>query len=180
MPVPAAAQAGDNAELPLPPNAPPPGNGIPDFNGVWSMPYTPNLERAFGGPPPFTPFGKETYDVHTGADDPTGFCQPVGPSRGFHSPFPIQIVQTAGQITFMYEIHHTFRRVYTDGRGHTPNYDITWWGDSIGKYEGNKLTIDTVGISARSWLDTAGHQHSDKLHLTEVWEKTAPDRFRWT
>ena len=107
-PVPAAAQAGDNAELPLPPNAPPPGSGIPDFNGVWSVPYTPNLERPFGGAPPFTPFGKESYD------------------------------------------------------------------------EGNKLTIDTVGISARSWLDTAGHQHSDKLHLTEVWEKTGPDRFRWT
>jgi hypothetical protein len=180
LPPPAAAQAGDNAELPLPPPAPPPGNGIPDFNGVWQMPYTPDLSRPLGAPPPFTPFGADAFKNHTGADDPTGFCQPTGPTRAFHSPFPFQIVQTGGQITFLHEIHHTFRRAFTDGRGHTPDYDITWWGDSVGKYEGNKLTLDTVGISERSWLDTAGHQHSDKLHLTEVFEKTGPDTFNWT
>src|SRR5262249_35691842 len=102
LPQPAAAQAGDNAELPLPPLAPPPGNGIPDFNGVWQMPYTPDLSRPFGSPPPFTPLGAETFKNHTGADDPTGFCQPTGPTRAFHSPFPFQIVQTAGQITFLH------------------------------------------------------------------------------
>src|SRR5262245_65089471 len=115
LPGPAGAQAGDNASLPLPPLAPPPGNGIPDFNGVWQMPYTPDLSPPFGGAPPFTAFGAETFNKHTGADDPTGFCQPTGPTRAFHSPFPFQIVQSAGQITFLHEIHHTFRRAFTDG-----------------------------------------------------------------
>jgi hypothetical protein len=40
-------------------------------------------------------------------------------------------------------------------------------GSSIGKWDGDTLVVDTVGINERSWLDTAGHEHSDKLHMTE-------------
>jgi hypothetical protein len=159
---------------------PPPGNGIPDFNGVWVMPYTPDLARAFKAPLPFTEFGEKQFKEHTGADDPHGFCQPTGPTRAFHSPFPFQIVQTAGMFTVLYEIDHNFRRIFTDGRSHPKDLDDTWWGDSIGKYDGNKLTVDTIGISDRSWLDTAGHQHSSKLHTTEVFTKNADDTVTWT
>ena len=175
----AFGQAGENATLPLPPNPSPPGNGIPDFNGVWQMPYTPNLEKAYGGPLPFSQFGAERYKTHLGGDDPHGYCQPTGPTRAFHSPFPFQIVQTSGMLTVLFEIDHTFRRIFTDGRPHPRDQDITWYGDSIGRYEGNSLYVDTTGISERSWLDTAGHQHSDKLHVTEVFTKTAPDRILW-
>ena len=172
-------QAGENATLPLPPNAPAPGNHIPDFNGVWQMPYTPNLEKPYGGPLPFTAFGAEQYKNHLGGDDPHGYCQPTGPTRAFHSPFPFQIVQTAGMLTVLFEIDHTFRRIFTDGRPHPKDQDTTWYGDSIGHYEANSLYVDTTGISERSWLDTAGHQHSDKLHVTEVFTRTAPDRILW-
>ena len=177
--VPLAAQAGDNATLPLPPNPPPSGNGVPDFNGVWQMPYTPNLERPYGGPLPLTPLGTEKYKTHLGGDDPHGYCQPTGPTRAFHSPFPFQIVQSAGLLTVLFEIDHTFRRIFTDGRSHPKDQDTTWYGDSIGKYDGDALRVDTVGISERSWLDTAGHQHSDKLHVSEVFTKTGPDTIQW-
>src|SRR5690348_11274442 len=103
----AFGQAGDNAALPLPPNPPPPGNNIPDFNGVWQMLYTPNLEKPYGGPLPFTALGAEKYKTHLGGDDPHGYCQPTGPTRAFHSPFPFQIVQTAGLLTVLFEIDHT-------------------------------------------------------------------------
>lgn len=174
------AQAGDNAELPLPPQAPPPGAGLPDFNGVWQAPYTPDLSRAYGAPLPFTEFGAQKFKTHLGGNDPHGFCQPTGPSRAFHSPFPLEIVQTAGMMTVLFEIDHTFRRIFTDGRTHPKDQDTTWYGDSVGRYEGNTLTVDTTGISERSWLDTAGHEHSDKLHLTEVFSKTGPDGIKWT
>jgi hypothetical protein len=177
--VPAAGQAGQNATLPLPPNMPSPGAGIPDLNGVWEMPYTPDLERRFGGPLPFTPFGAEKFKTHLGGDDPHGFCQPTGPTRAFHSPFPFELVQSPGMVVVLFEIDHEFRRIFTDGRGHPSDLDNTWYGDSIGHYEGNKLLVDTIGISERSWLDTAGHQHSDKLHVTEVFEKTGADSFNW-
>lgn len=175
----AFGQAGENATLPLPPNPPPPANGISDFNGVWQMPYTPNLERAYGAALPLTALGTEKYKTHLGGDDPHGFCQPTGPTRAFHSPFPFQMVQSAGMLTVLFEIDHTFRRIFTDGRSHPKDQDTTWYGDSIGHYEGNSLYVDTTGISDRSWLDTAGHQHSDHLHVTEVFTKTGPGTILW-
>ena len=50
----ARAQAGEDARMPVPPTPPAPGN-LPDLNGVWVLPYTPDLTRAYGGPLPFTP-----------------------------------------------------------------------------------------------------------------------------
>ena len=176
----AALASGQNAELPVPPNAPPPGNGIPDLNGVWVAPYTPDLSRAQGSPIPFPPFGAEQYKNHLGGDDPHGFCQPTGPTRAIHSPFPFQIVQSAGMTTILFEIDHTFRRIFTDGRPHPKDLDETWYGDSVGKYEGNTLRVDTLGVSDRSWLDTAGHQHSNKLHITETFSKPGPDSIQWS
>jgi hypothetical protein len=121
-----------------------------DFNGVWELPYTPDLSRAFGGPLPFTPLGEEKYKTHLGGDDPHGFCQPTGPTRAFHSPFPFQLVQSAGMTVVLFEIDHNFRRIFTDGRDHPKDLDTTWYGDSIGHYEGNKLTVDTIGISGEA------------------------------
>jgi hypothetical protein len=175
----AFAQAGENATLPLPPNPPPPGNGIPDMNGVWQAPFFIDLDRPYGGPLPMTPYGKEKYDTHLGGDDPHGFCQPMGPTRTLHSIFPFQIVQSAGMFTILFEADHTFRRIFTDGRGHPKDQDISWYGDSIGHYEGNSLIVETVGLSDRSWLDTAGHQHSDKLKITEVITKTDDNNISW-
>lgn len=83
-------------------------------------------------------------------------------------------------LTFLFEIDRNFRRVFTDGRAHAKDLDLTWYGESIGTYEGDSLTVDTVSLSDRSWLDTAGHQHSDKLHITEKITKTAADSFVWT
>jgi hypothetical protein len=69
-----------------------------------------------------------------------------------------------------------------DGRSHPE--DIAdypeWMGDSIGKWDGDTLVVDTVGINSRTWLDTVGHEHSDKLRLTERFQKTGPDSILWT
>src|SRR5207249_11193928 len=43
----------------------------------------------------------------------------------------------------------------------------TWFGYSIGKWEGDTLVVDTVGFTDETWLDNGGHPHSDALHLTE-------------
>jgi hypothetical protein len=53
-------------------------------------------------------------------------------------------------------------------------------GHSIGRWEGDTLVIDTVGINERSWLDTAGHEHSGKLHLTERIEKVDENHLKYT
>jgi hypothetical protein len=58
--------------------------------------------------------------------------------------------------------------------------DPTWFGDSIGKWEGDTLVVDTVGLNDRTWLDTAGHEHSDQLHLVEKFQKTGNNNIKWT
>jgi hypothetical protein len=53
-------------------------------------------------------------------------------------------------------------------------------GHSTAKWEGDALVVDTIGINERSWLDTAGHEHSDQLHLTERFDKIHDDTIRYT
>jgi hypothetical protein len=47
-------------------------------------------------------------------------------------------------------------------------------GDSIGKWEGDTLVADTIGFNDKTWLDRAGHPHSDQLHLVERFRRTDP------
>ena len=52
---------------------------------------------------------------------------------------------------------HSYRQVFLDGRKHDPDVIDTWWGDSVGTWDGDALVVDTVGINAKSWLDLVGH-----------------------
>jgi hypothetical protein len=154
----------------------------PDFNGLWQPQYTPDLTRAYGKDLPFTPHGAERWKNVDTAKDPTAFCLPVGPARALQSPYPFEILQTKDRVSMVFEYQWTFRLIYTDGR--TPPADIAdypeWMGYSTGRWEGDTLAVDTVAIHERSWLDTAGHEHSDKLRLTERFKKVNADTIEWT
>jgi hypothetical protein len=155
---------------------------IPDLNGFWNNQYTPNLATALGHEPPYTPYGLERWKNVDTQNDPTAKCLPVGPSRAFTAPFPFQVIQTSGMIAFLYEYQTIYRMIYTDGRPHPDDiFDYPeFMGHSIGHWEGDTLVIDTVGINERSWLDTAGHEHSARLHLTERMQKIDEDHIKWT
>jgi hypothetical protein len=154
---------------------------IPDMSGVWQAPYTPDITKPLGHDLPYTPLGLERFQKVVHADDPSSYCLPVGPARGIQAPMPFQIVQTPGLAVILFEYQHTFRLIYTDGRGHPSDLDpFRWFGDSIGKYEGDALVVDTVGIGDRTWLDTAGHQHSDQLHIVERFQKVDAGNMKWT
>ena len=94
---------------------------------------------------------------------------------------PFQIVQTPDLVAIITE-HIDYRMIYTDGRGHPE--DILdypeWMGHSSGRWEGQTLVVDTIGMRQETWLDTAGFEHSDKLHITERFQKTGPDTIRLT
>jgi hypothetical protein len=155
---------------------------VPDLNGLWQAPYTPNLAIAYGKDLPFTPFGAERWAKVDTANDPTGFCLPVGPARGLQAPFPFQIVQTPGLIAILFEYQRTYRLIYTDGRKAPDDiHDYPeWMGFSTGRWEGRTLVVDTVAINDRSWLDTAGHEHSEKLRLTERFTKVDDSTIDWS
>jgi hypothetical protein len=153
----------------------------PDFNGVWSAPFTPDISKTLGHQPPFTPYGAARFAKEDEIDDPLTKCLPIGPARGIQAGLmPFQIVQTPSVLAILFENQHTFRIIHTDGRSHPKDLDATWFGDSIGKWDGDTLVVDTVGIDDRTWLDTAGHEHSDQLHLVERFQKIDKDTIRWT
>ena len=180
-----------------PPSGPAPRmhSGKPDFSGVWQRPYVPDMTKdgkdQKGAPElPFTAWGLNDWKHYDAAEgDYTGSCLPFGLSRSINTPEPIQIVQTDSYFTFLFEVGNWFTVVPIDGRKHR-ELDPTWYGDSVGHWEGDTLVIDTVNFNGKTRLDTAGHPHSDQLHYIQrftrpdlghiLWEGTVDDPKTYT
>ncbi len=163
-----------------PPEGPAPKNpwGKPDFNGVWQRPYVPDVTKDGGpsqkgsGPLPYTDWGKqqwETYDAEKG--DYTGACLPFGHSRSMGSPDPIQFMQTDKFLSMLYEQNSWFKIIPIAGQTH-PKRVPTWFGDSIGTWDGETLVITTTNFNGLTRLDTNGHPHSDQLKMIERMTRT--------
>jgi hypothetical protein len=148
-------------------------NGKPDFNGVWQRPYVPDMSKGSGGPIPYTPAYAQIFKEYDPAKfDYTGHCLPQGLTRSMNSPFPIRIVQTPEIFTILYEAWNVFEIVHTDGRVHPKDPDPTWFGDHVGKWEGDTLVVDTIGFNDKTNMDTVGHPHSDAMHTVERFTRT--------
>lgn len=158
-----------------PPKGPAPrlANGHPDFGGVWQSPrmadVTQDMPCCKGVKElPFTPWGKhewETYDASKG--DYTGSCLPFGLLRSVGGPHPIQIVQNDKYIAMLYEQNSWFHVIPIDGRPHAKDPDPTWFGNAVGKWEGDDLIIDSIGFNGKIRIDTIGHPVSEQLHTIE-------------
>lgn len=149
-------------------------DGKPDLSGVWERP--PVLDMGKNGPNQhvtaeisLTPWGKANMGEKF---DSTGHCLPLGYVRNINSPFPIEIEQRPDRVVLLYEVNNTFHIIFTDGRGHPTDLDPTWAGHSIGKWEGDTLTVDTIGFNEKTMLDTFGHPHSSALHVIEHFTRT--------
>jgi len=109
--------------------------------------------------------------------DPAFHCKPNGVPR--MGP-PGKIVQTATELIFMYQNGNTFRVIPIDGRPHDPikSQDTTWYGDAVGKWEGDTMVIDIVGFNDESWLGWPGWMHSNNMHVVEKYTRTG-NTLRW-
>jgi hypothetical protein len=155
-------------------------NGHPDLNGVWDHAYVPDMslsakntaQQKAPGPLPLTPAGTQninSYDPEKDGDY-TGMCMPYGLTRSFNGPFPIQIMQTEKHVGFLFEMGTWFHVApFKDAHSAEPN--PTWFGESIAKWDGDTLVLDTVGFNGWSRLDTRGHPHSDKLHVVQTFRR---------
>jgi hypothetical protein len=102
-------------------------------------------------------------------------CFPPGVPRIYQHPFPMEIFQVPGRVIMLFEFDHHIRQIYTDGRGHNKDLPTAWMGDSIGKWEGDTLVVDTTNFNDKTWLDRGGHPHSEQLHLIERIHRSDPD-----
>jgi hypothetical protein len=83
-----------------------------------------------------------------------------------------ELVQSKSFLVFILDDDSPgFRQVYLDGRGHPKDPNPAWYGHAIGKWDGDTLVVDRVGFDERVWLDSAGHSHSDKLHIVERYRR---------
>jgi hypothetical protein len=122
---------------------------------------------------PFLPWSKEFFDQRDrilSKDDPEGYCLPPGIPRLMNTPFPMQIYQLPDRILQVYEGGaHMWRIIYMDGREHPKGDKLnpTYLGHAVGHWEGDTLVVDVVGFNDRTWLDAAGHPHTEQLHVIE-------------
>jgi hypothetical protein len=157
-----------------PPAGPTPrtASGKVDFSGVWQKAYVPDMtqdgkDQKGTAVLPFTPWGEAEWKKYDAADgDYAGACLPFGMTRSVNTPEPMQIMQSDKYWAFLFEQNSWFNVVPIDGRPHGKGIP-TWFGDSVGHWEGDTLVVDTVNFNGRTRLDTVGHPHSDQLHLTQ-------------
>ena len=162
-----------------------PANITPDLSGLWSRLRDAAIPRGYEmyildygkTDSPMTPSSAAKYKI-TGAmyhgddpstvlSDPVFQCFPPGVPRIYLFNFPVQIVQIPGQVLMLFEYDHFVRRIYTDGRPHDSEQGPLWMGDSIGKWEGDTLVVDTTNFNDKTFIDRVGRPHSDALHLVE-------------
>lgn len=158
----------------------------PNISGVW---FTRGYQRAIvpmdGGRPPFLPWTKEAFDKREAAEkagsplfDPTAACLPSGVPRLIAAPYPVEIIQTPETTVILMETHHLVRIVHMN-QAHPKILKPSFMGHSVGRWEGDTLVIDTVGLTTLTQIDEAGVLHSDALHVVERLRKSTPLNLEW-
>ena len=155
-------------------------DGKPDLTGPWlGGGSNADIERDGGLKPgelPLLPWARELRDKRKEQDEPYVACTPMSVPR--MNPFPWKFVNayTSKGLTEIYVVHElgdagAVRVVYMDGRKHPDDVFPTWWGHSIGRWDGDTLVIDTVGYNDKFWFDSRGTPHTEKLHTIERWTR---------
>jgi len=173
-------------------------SSIPDFSGIWWHPSLPGIEPLASGPtslvnrsrrngvsdytqlvgdytnPILQPWAADVVKKHGELSiagvvypNPANQCWPE-PVPFIYKNFALQLLQRPHEVTILYEQDHEVRHVRMN-QTHPAKVTPSWYGDSVGHYEGDTLVIDTVGQKrARySMLDLYGTPYSESLHVVE-------------
>ena len=95
-------------------------------------------------------------------------CKPAGVPNYMLFGGPFYFVQTPKEVLILFEGDQQVRRVYLDVP-HSKNPKASWYGESVGHYEGDTLVIDTIGLNNKTVVDNYRTPHTEKLHVTERW-----------
>ena len=197
---PAFAQTG--AQAPRARTAPSPPHDPRDLSGVWSRT---GGDRGFNNEvPPMTPEGQQKFNAqkpsygraqgseaatkntqeHIGrrravppaqGNDLVGDCNPQGVPRILFFPRPFEFVQIPGRVLQVFQWHRALREVRL-GQELPKEIDLpTWYGYSVGKWDGDTFVVETTGFDDRTWLDHFGYPHSDEMKLTERYRRLNRD-----
>ncbi|HEX6997854.1 MAG TPA: hypothetical protein VF322_06895 [Gammaproteobacteria bacterium] len=120
---------------------------------------------------PFKPWAKALFEARQVHQlEPHARCKASASARQFLTPYGVEFVELPEfQRLYIFDIGgpHTFRTVYMDGRSHPRDLEPTYYGHSIGWWEGDTLVIDTVGYNEGFWMDRRGLPHTEQMHTVE-------------
>jgi hypothetical protein len=122
---------------------------------------------------PFQPWAKALFEYRrktTDRDSPHARCKPSAGPRQIQTAYGFELVEFPElKQVFLFEIGgpHSFRIIYMDGRPHPKDLKPSYFGHSIGRWEGDALVVDTVGFNEKHWIDNLGLMHTDQYHQIE-------------
>jgi hypothetical protein len=114
--------------------------------------------------------------------EPHTRCKPSGGPRQWLTPYGAELIELPEmKVAYIFDIGgpHTYRTIYMDGRKHPEKLTPSFYGHSIGWWEGDTLVVDTVGFNEDFWIDRGQVPHTSQLHLIEKYTRTALDTMRY-
>jgi hypothetical protein len=157
-------------------------DGKPDLSGFWRaganggpVSYVVDLIQDIKDETIFKPAAEAVLHkrlAELGRDWPPRHCLPFGPAESL-SGQPYRIIQSPTVVALLLnsDVGDNYRQIFLDGRELPKDPNPTWHGYSVGHWEGDTLVVETAGFNDRSWLDMAGHPHSERLHVTERFQR---------
>jgi len=119
---------------------------------------------------PYQPWAREEREYRDtpirGYDDPTAHCFPAGVPRSMYVPVPYQIVQSRENIATLHE-RMSWRLIALDRTRHLPDTMRLWQGDSIGRWDGDTLVVETTNFNGKTWGNEVGDVFSHAEHVVE-------------
>ncbi len=136
---------------------------------------------------PFLPWAKALYEYRQKnffQDDPMAYCLPPGGPRQFQDKYGVQIVEQPERqrvIVLSAGGNHNWRIIDTDGRALADPEEVTptYYGYSVGKWEGDAFVAQTTAFTERFWFSNGGLPHTEGLLLTERWTRPDHDTLRY-
>jgi hypothetical protein len=189
----ASATAQDRAPVPRPAPAPrwPDGTinlgAAPGQTGMWDggeplVTLPSNYEKVKGQPRPglidaarvpMQPWARALVDERHArflADEPYTRCKPSPAARSVQTAYGVELLNLPGSdriYLFQTGGAHSYRVIYMDGRSHPAHVEPSYFGHSIGWWDGDTLVVDTVGYNEAAWLERWAMPHTDRLRTLE-------------
>ena len=113
--------------------------------------------------------------------EPHARCKASGGVRQFQTPYGVEIVELDHlDRIYIFDVGgpHSYRIIHMDAE-HPDDVRPTYYGHSIGWWEGDTLVVDTIGFNERFWFDRRGFPHTERLHLVERFTRTSLERMSY-
>jgi hypothetical protein len=147
-------------------------------SGVTTLPRGLNLDEI-----PFQPWARAAYDIRQiDQFEPHTRCKASGVSRQFSTPYGTEFVDVP-ELQRMYIMDNggpnSYRTIYVDGRDFPKDLPLTYYGYSIGKWDGDTLVVETRGLNEKFWIDTRGTPHTSQLKFIERFTRINKNTMRY-